>query len=79
MSDDTGYHAALCAEMVSPQDAPVKESEHVCTIERLRSLVNFAIKNLECKVTPIGFLSSRRMVLWTTSIGFDRVPYATGC
>ena len=41
----SGYHAALCAEMVSPTGKP--PSGHVFTVERLPRLVEFARRNLE--------------------------------
>ncbi|MGQ9759743.1 MAG: protein-L-isoaspartate(D-aspartate) O-methyltransferase [Candidatus Methanomethylicaceae archaeon] len=43
----TGYHAAVCAEIVAPTDIPLEERGHVYAIERLRSLVEFARRNLE--------------------------------
>jgi len=43
----TGYHAAVCAEIVAPLDIPTEERGHVYAIERLSSLVEFARKNLE--------------------------------
>lgn len=43
----TGYHAAVCAEIVAPDDIPLDERGHVYAMERLRSLVEFAKKNLE--------------------------------
>ncbi len=43
----TGYHAAVCAEIVAPLDIPLEERGHVYAIERLSRLVDFARKNLE--------------------------------
>ena len=41
----SGYHAAVCAEIVAPRGSQVKG--HVYAIERLWELVEFAKKNLE--------------------------------
>ncbi len=41
----SGYHAALCAEIVAPEEASKKG--HVYTIERMKELVDFSRKNLE--------------------------------
>ncbi|MFX1487183.1 MAG: protein-L-isoaspartate O-methyltransferase [Promethearchaeota archaeon] len=41
----SGYHAAICAEIVAPQDAGNKG--HVFSIERVPNLAEFAKKNLE--------------------------------
>ncbi|MFX0068198.1 MAG: protein-L-isoaspartate O-methyltransferase [Promethearchaeota archaeon] len=41
----SGYHAAICAEIVAPQDADKKG--HVFSIERIPKLAEFAKKNLE--------------------------------
>jgi len=43
----TGYHAAVCAEMVAPSDHPLSDRGHVYAIERMKTLVEFATKNLE--------------------------------
>lgn len=42
----TGYHAAVCAEIVAPVKAPKVNRGHVYAVERVRSLVEFAISNL---------------------------------
>jgi protein-L-isoaspartate(D-aspartate) O-methyltransferase len=41
----SGYHSALCAEMVAPEGA--QEQGHVYTIEIVEGLIDFAKKNLE--------------------------------
>lgn len=41
----SGYHSALCAEMVAPKG--VDNSGHVYTIEIVEGLIDFARKNLE--------------------------------
>lgn len=41
----SGYHSALCAEMVAPKG--VKDQGHVYTIEIVEGLIDFAKKNLE--------------------------------
>ncbi len=41
----SGYHAALCAELVAPKDTPTPG--HVYTIEIVESLISFARNNLE--------------------------------
>lgn len=43
----TGYHAAVCAEIVAPLEAPPEERGHVYAIERLSRLVEFSRRNLE--------------------------------
>ena len=43
----TGYHAAVCAEIVAPLEAPENERGHVYAIERLKTLVDFANRNLQ--------------------------------
>jgi len=41
----SGYHAALCAEMIAPADSPTPG--HVYTIEIVKGLIEFARSNLE--------------------------------
>jgi len=41
----SGYHSALCAEIVAPKDA--QNPGHVYTIEIVKGLIDFAQKNLE--------------------------------
>ena len=41
----SGYHSALCAEMIAPKD--VQNPGHVYTIEIVEGLIDFAQKNLE--------------------------------
>ncbi len=40
----SGYHAALCAEIVAPRDSPIRG--HVYTVEIIPELVRFARENL---------------------------------
>jgi protein-L-isoaspartate(D-aspartate) O-methyltransferase len=42
----TGYHAAVCAEIVAPLRVPKEQRGHVYTVERVRSLIEFATSNL---------------------------------
>ena len=41
----SGYHAALCAEMVAPKG--VQNPGHIYTVEIVKGLIDFAQKNLE--------------------------------
>jgi protein-L-isoaspartate(D-aspartate) O-methyltransferase len=43
----TGYHAAICAEIVAPLEALENERGHIFAIERLKNLVDFANRNLQ--------------------------------
>ena len=43
----TGYHAAVCAEIVAPLEVPENEWGHVYAIERITTLVDFANRNLQ--------------------------------
>ncbi|MDD1775910.1 MAG: protein-L-isoaspartate(D-aspartate) O-methyltransferase [Candidatus Methanomethylicus sp.] len=43
----TGYHAAVCAEIVAPSNLPEPLWGHVFAIERISSLVEFASHNLQ--------------------------------
>lgn len=42
----TGYHAAVCAEIVAPLSVPEGERGHVYAVERVGSLIEFATSNL---------------------------------
>lgn len=43
----SGYHAAVCAEIVAPSDIPKEKWGHVYTIELFKELVEFARNNLK--------------------------------
>lgn len=43
----TGYHAAVCAEIVAPLGVQEGERGHVYAMERVRSLMDFATSNLK--------------------------------
>ncbi|MEM0084931.1 MAG: protein-L-isoaspartate O-methyltransferase [Candidatus Methanomethylicia archaeon] len=43
----SGYHAAVCAEIVAPKEAPRENWGHVYSIERIPALVEFARQNLK--------------------------------
>jgi protein-L-isoaspartate(D-aspartate) O-methyltransferase len=42
----TGYHAAVCAEIVAPLKVSKDQRGHVYAVERVRSLIEFATSNL---------------------------------
>ncbi|RLF21961.1 MAG: protein-L-isoaspartate O-methyltransferase [Thermoprotei archaeon] len=69
----SGYHAALCAEIVAPKDSPIKG--HVYTVEIVPELVEFAKENLR----RTGYLDRVTVILGDGSIGlpeyapFDRI------
>lgn len=66
----SGYHAALCAEIVSPTGEP--QSGHVYTIERKPKLVEFAKENLD----SAGYSDRVTVVLADGTLGFsDGAPY----
>ncbi len=72
----SGYHAALCAEIVSPTGKPV--TGHVFTVERLPKLVKFAKSNLE----TAGYGDRVTVILGDGTVGyppkapFDRIMVA---
>ena len=72
----SGYHSALCAEMVAPKNA--KEQGHVYTIEIVEGLVDFAKNNLE----RTGYSNSVTLIHGDGGIGlpehapFDRILVA---
>jgi protein-L-isoaspartate(D-aspartate) O-methyltransferase len=66
----SGYHAALCAEIVAPSGS--KSKGHVYTIERVPSLVNFALENLK----RAGYLDRVTVLEGDGSKGYnDMAPY----
>lgn len=42
----TGYHAAVCAELVAPSSGDKEAKGHVYAIDRVKSLIDFANSNL---------------------------------
>ncbi len=66
----SGYHAALCAEIVSPTEEP--PSGHVYTIERKAKLVEFAKENLEAA----GYSDRVTVILADGTLGYaPGAPY----
>ena len=66
----SGYHAALCAEIVAPTGS--KSKGHVYTIELTPELVDFAIKNLK----KAGYLDRVTVFTGDGSEGYpDMAPY----
>lgn len=66
----SGYHAALCAEIVAPTDS--KNKGHVYTIERIPELVDFAIENLK----RTGYLDRVTVLTGDGSEGYpEMAPY----
>ncbi|MCQ5341078.1 MAG: protein-L-isoaspartate(D-aspartate) O-methyltransferase [Candidatus Verstraetearchaeota archaeon] len=43
----SGYHAAICAEIVAPIDVPIEKRGHVYTVEIVKELAEFARSNLK--------------------------------
>ncbi|RLE51102.1 MAG: protein-L-isoaspartate O-methyltransferase [Candidatus Methanomethylicota archaeon] len=68
----SGYHAAVCAEIVAPSDTDPKEWGHVYTIERIPELVHFARRNLE----RTGYSNRVTVILGDGSLGYsEAAPY----
>ncbi len=66
----SGYHAALCAEIVSPTGEPL--SGHVYTIERKAKLVDFARNNLDAS----GYSDRVTVILADGTLGYPpEAPY----
>jgi protein-L-isoaspartate(D-aspartate) O-methyltransferase len=66
----SGYHAALCAEIVAPTGSNAKG--HVYTIERIPELVEFAIDNLR----RAGYLDRVTVITGDGSEGYkEMAPY----
>lgn len=66
----SGYHAALCAEIVAPTGS--KSKGHVYTIERIPELVDFSLENLE----RAGYLDRVTVFTGDGSMGYkDMAPY----
>lgn len=67
----TGYHAAVCAEIVAPKEAGASKG-HVFAIERLRSLVEFARSNL----ARCGYSDRVTVIEGDGSLGYqEAAPY----
>lgn len=66
----SGYHAALCAELIAPKDS--ENPGHVFTIERHEELANNATKNLE----DTGYENSVTVIHGDGTLGYpDEAPY----
>ena len=71
----SGYHAAVCAEIVAPEDEDKKLWGHVYTVERIPELVEFARNNLK----RTGYDDRVTVILGDGSLGykeaspFDRI------
>lgn len=67
----TGYHAAVCAEIVAPRQPGAKDG-HVFAIERIRSLVEFARSNL----ARCGYSDRVTVIEGDGTLGYpDAAPY----
>ena len=67
----TGYHAAVCAEIVAPRQHGAKDG-HVFAIERIRSLVEFARSNL----ARCGYSDRVTVIEGDGTMGYpDAAPY----
>lgn len=67
----TGYHAAVCAEIVAPGQAGTRDG-HVFAIERFRSLVEFARSNL----ARCGYSERVTVIEGDGTLGYpDAAPY----
>lgn len=65
----SGYHAALCAEIVAPEGG---KRGHVYTIERIEELVEFARRNLE----KTGYGDRVTVILGDGTLGYPpEAPY----
>ncbi|MCS7097211.1 MAG: protein-L-isoaspartate O-methyltransferase [Candidatus Methanomethylicia archaeon] len=68
----SGYHAAVCAEIVAPSNAPREKWGHVYTIERIPALVEFARNNLK----RCGYIDRVDVILGDGSLGYqEAAPY----
>ena len=66
----SGYHAAVCAEIVAPSAS--RNPGHVYTIERIRSLADFARENLR----RTGYQDRVTVVVGDGTIGYrEAMPY----
>ncbi|MHA1231909.1 MAG: protein-L-isoaspartate O-methyltransferase [Candidatus Helarchaeota archaeon] len=70
----SGYHAAVCAEIVAPTELLGKEENlgHVYTVERIPKLAEFARKNLE----KTGYANRVTIIVGDGTLGLeDYAPY----
>ncbi len=66
----SGYHAAVIAEVVAPEESPIKG--HVYTIERIPELAEFAKKNLE----KTGYSDRVTVIVGDGTLGYpEKAPY----
>lgn len=66
----SGYHAALCAELVAPTGS--KSEGYVYTIERIPELTDFALENLK----RAGYLDRVTVITGDGSEGYEnKAPY----
>jgi len=66
----SGYHAAVIAEIVAPEESPIKG--HVYTIERIPELAEFAKKNLE----RTGYSDRVTVIVGDGTLGYpEKAPY----
>jgi protein-L-isoaspartate(D-aspartate) O-methyltransferase len=63
----SGYHAAICAEIVAPLSS--KKGGHVYTIERLRPLAEFARENLR----RTGYSDRVTVIVGDGTLGYRKV------
>lgn len=67
----TGYHAAVCAEIVAPRQPNTRDG-HVFAIEQIRSLVEFARSNL----VRCGYSDRVTVIEGDGTLGYsDAAPY----
>lgn len=68
----SGWHAATIAELVAPSGAPRSEYGHVCTIEIVQGLADFARKN----IMKAGYGDRVTIINGDGSLGFpEKAPY----
>ena len=68
----SGYHAAVCAEIVAPSDTDPNTWGHVYTIERIAELADFARKNLE----RTGYSNRVTVIVGDGTCGYaEATPY----
>lgn len=68
----TGYHAAVCAEIISPTALPESRRGHVYAIELVQTLIDFARDNLD----RCGYSSRVTIIEGDGTLGFSAAaPY----
>jgi len=66
----SGYHAAVCAEIIAPKDAKIKG--HVYSVERISELAELARKNLE----KAGYSDRVTVIVGDGTCGYhENAPY----